>query len=59
MNKPHAFEAIHVRLDRVVANSAWCNLYVDAYVDHLPMRHSDHCPILLRTRGGKRYDGVF
>jgi exonuclease III len=57
-NKPNAAEAMHVRLDRVVATSDWANLYVDAYVNHLP-RRSDHCPILLRTSGGHGRNGAF
>jgi Reverse transcriptase (RNA-dependent DNA polymerase)/zinc-binding in reverse transcriptase/Endonuclease/Exonuclease/phosphatase family len=49
-NRPHASNAIFVRLDRIVANSAWCNLYPQAYVNHMPRAQSDHCPILLRTK---------
>jgi hypothetical protein len=40
-NKPYCSGVIHVRLDRVVANSRWCNLYANAYVNHLLRRHSD------------------
>jgi hypothetical protein len=57
-NKPNAAEVMHVMLDRVVATSDWANLYVDAYVNHLS-RRSDHCPILLRTRGGHGRNGAF
>lgn len=35
------------RLDRIVANYAWLNLYPEAYVHHLPRTHFDHCPLLL------------
>lgn len=35
------------RLDRIVANYEWLNIYPEAHVHHLPKTHSDHCPLLL------------
>lgn len=42
--------AIYERLDRVVANIQWTQMHPEAYVNHLPRVHSDHMPILLRTK---------
>ncbi|XP_016469275.1 uncharacterized protein LOC107791689 [Nicotiana tabacum] len=35
------------RLDMVVANYGWINLFPNTLVRHLPRSHSDHCPLLL------------
>ncbi|KAJ3708440.1 hypothetical protein LUZ61_012145 [Rhynchospora tenuis] len=49
-NKRHVSEAIYQRLDRVLVTTDWLHMYPNAYVNHLPMIHSDHCPILLRAK---------
>jgi exonuclease III len=49
-NKPHGSDAIHARLDRVLVNIEWCGAFSDAYVTHMFRKHSDHAPILLRTK---------
>ncbi|XP_028773622.1 uncharacterized protein LOC114730681 [Neltuma alba] len=36
------------RLDRFLANEAWCQLFPQAKVAHLPFYKSDHRPLLLR-----------
>ncbi|XP_021715284.1 uncharacterized protein LOC110683247 [Chenopodium quinoa] len=36
------------RLDRFIASNGWCSLFPDFEVLHLPSRHSDHVPILLK-----------
>jgi hypothetical protein len=58
-NKPTSFNALHVRLDRVVvASLSWCNLFPEVYVNHIPRtRRSDHAPIMLRTRQGSDSGG--
>lgn len=40
-------KAIFERLDRVVANLSWLNLFKDAYVENLHIIRSDRWPILL------------
>lgn len=35
------------RLDEVLANDVWVNIFPKASVVHLPETHSDHNPILL------------
>ncbi|KAJ4799461.1 DNAse I-like superfamily protein [Rhynchospora pubera] len=49
-NKRNAVQAIYQRLDRVLVTPNWLELYPNAYVNHLPIIHSDHCPILLRVK---------
>ncbi|KAJ4821091.1 Endonuclease/exonuclease/phosphatase family protein [Rhynchospora pubera] len=49
-NKRHVSEAIYQRLDRALATPQWLQNYPNAYVNHLPLIHSDHCPILLRLK---------
>ncbi|KAJ4811748.1 Non-LTR reverse transcriptase [Rhynchospora pubera] len=49
-NKRNVSEAIYERLDRVLVTPDWLQLYPNAYVNHLPMIHSDHCPILFRIK---------
>ncbi|KAA3471266.1 hypothetical protein EPI10_016906 [Gossypium australe] len=39
------------RLDRWVANQEWWNLFNDYSVQHLQHGLSDHCPVLVDTRG--------
>ena len=45
-----------VRLDRMVANEEWLNLFPEAKVYHRAMAASDHCllSLSLRMRGPKR-----
>ncbi|KAK2999101.1 hypothetical protein RJ639_024133 [Escallonia herrerae] len=40
---------IKERLDKAYANTAWCTLFPDASVTHLPRKASDHLPIVLKT----------
>lgn len=40
-------KAVFKRLDRVVANPQWINIYRDSYVENLPIFGFDHGPILL------------
>jgi hypothetical protein len=47
-NKPHSSTMMYVRLDRVLATLAWCNIYPEAYDNHIHRLHSDHASILLR-----------
>jgi exonuclease III len=54
-NRPHVSSTTHVRLDRALANVEWCNNHLDAYVNYMHRIHSDHCPILLRTKGDNRW----
>lgn len=49
-NKQNSSHAIYKRLDRVLANVQWTQSHPEATVHHLPRIHSDHSPILLRTR---------
>ncbi|KAJ4770731.1 DNAse I-like superfamily protein [Rhynchospora pubera] len=49
-NNRSVSNAIYQRLDRVLVTPNWLQLYPNAYVNHLPMIHSDHCPILLRIK---------
>lgn len=49
-NKQRGNRNIKVRLDRVLADSAWMADFHDAEVEHLVSHRSDHCPILLRYR---------
>jgi exonuclease III len=49
-NKPNSSQGMHERLDQVLATSEWCTLFSDAYVNHMFRIHSDHAPIMLRTR---------
>lgn len=36
------------RLDRVLCNLAWREMFESASVSHLPKHQSDHCPLLVR-----------
>lgn len=44
-------ENIMERLDRTFCNQAWNIIYGAASLTHLPRTHSDHCPILINTKG--------
>lgn len=46
-------ELIKERLDRVLATLDWCLRFPRTKVNHLPMVHSDHAPILLNLQGQK------
>ncbi|GMI96662.1 hypothetical protein like AT1G43760 [Hibiscus trionum] len=48
-----AFSSTNVRerLDRGLANTAWCTLFPDSSVAYLLHNFSNHCPILLDTIG--------
>jgi hypothetical protein len=60
INKPNSSCAMHIRLDRAIANPDWCNLFPEAYVNHMPCtRRSDHAPIMIRTRGVNNGDRLF
>ncbi|KAA3468935.1 reverse transcriptase [Gossypium australe] len=45
---------IRERLDRGVANSEWMDLFPDYQIEHLSHSFSDHCPLLLDTKGEGR-----
>ncbi|KAK3009505.1 hypothetical protein RJ639_013870 [Escallonia herrerae] len=49
-NKRNLQANIRERIDRGLANMAWCLLFPNATVKHLPAHQSDHNPILLNTR---------
>ena len=40
---------IQERLDRMLANEGWCDIYPSWEVLHLPRYRSDHAPLLLKT----------
>lgn len=46
-NKRRNSNTILERLDRVLANNDWLQIYPDTIVQHLPRTYSDHCPILV------------
>lgn len=46
-NKRRWDSLIIERLNRIVANVEWLNIYPEAHVTHLPRTHSDHCLLLL------------
>lgn len=53
---------VRVRLDRALADAAWCSDFPCATLDDLTATKSDHCPILLQTgreeiRGAGRSGG--
>lgn len=41
---------VKVKLDRVVANAAWRDLFGDVVLCHLVLSRSDHCPLYLEIR---------
>lgn len=41
---------IQQRIDRGLANAAWCMLFPSAQITHLTAIASDHCPIVLETQ---------
>jgi hypothetical protein len=47
-NKRRGRGNVKVRLDRVVADNQWCNLFPKATVEHKVSPCSDHCPIVLK-----------
>lgn len=49
-NGRHNGANILERIDRVMANYNWLNLFPEAMVTHLPRTHSDHCPIKLELQ---------
>ncbi|XP_071694900.1 uncharacterized protein [Rutidosis leptorrhynchoides] len=53
--KPHATSGLLKKLDRVMANDAFINSFVNAYVIFQPYRISDHCPAILKIdKGGAK-----
>lgn len=44
---------IRERLDRGVANNRWRHIFPIGNIRHLPHSISDHCPLLLNTKGEK------
>lgn len=47
--------SIHERLDRVVGNRKWFDMFSEAELRHLPHFYLDHCPIfLILTMGYNR-----
>lgn len=49
-NKKDGLARIKERIDRAVACNLWMELYPDAWVLHLRMEQSDHCPVLIDTK---------
>jgi hypothetical protein len=47
-NKQEGMRNVKVRLDRAVANPAWCNLFNAASVKHIISSRSDHLPLILQ-----------
>ncbi|XP_042944769.1 uncharacterized protein LOC122278652 [Carya illinoinensis] len=50
-NSREGVNAIHERLDRALANNAWCRAFPYAKVFHTIAAYSDHNPIVLQTEG--------
>ncbi|KAJ4813335.1 DNAse I-like superfamily protein [Rhynchospora pubera] len=50
-NKRYTSEPIYERLDRVLVNDDWSDMYAKAEVLHLPRIYSDHAGILLKLEG--------
>lgn len=47
------------RLDRVLCNPAWQNLFPETSITHLPLPTSDHCGLWLRPIRSDRRQGYF
>ena len=47
-NKRAGRKNVRVRLDRVVANDVWRDIFPDASVEHIVTSCSDHCLLLVR-----------
>lgn len=47
------------RLDRVLANAAWHNVYTFSRVSHLPRGSSDHSPQLIKAKNSERKASTF
>jgi len=45
--KTEGAERIQERLDCVLANPSWLQIYPHTQVTHLPKLYSDHCPVLV------------
>lgn len=58
-NKQSTSIAIFERLDRALVTVQWSQNFTQAYVNHLPRIHSDHAPILLRTKETLRHKPNF
>ncbi|WVZ91080.1 hypothetical protein U9M48_037298 [Paspalum notatum var. saurae] len=54
-NRRFASNPTFERLDRGLVNSEWCNVFPNTAVFHLPVMHSDHAPILIKTDTSARY----
>lgn len=48
--------AIEERLDCVLINRAWNEVWPVSSVSHVPRYKSDHCPILLHCENRKRWE---
>ena len=46
---------IQERLDRVLANPSWLQVYPHTQVRHLPQLYSDHCPLLISLKPPSPY----
>jgi hypothetical protein len=55
-NKRVSSANVKVRLDRVVADTTWRDLFGDADLLHLVSSRSDHCPLLLQVKR-EQWDG--
>lgn len=60
INKQQGLANIKLRLDRVVADLEWLNLFLKARVQHLPLEESYHISLLISTNGeDKIYKRLF
>lgn len=58
-NKHEDSTFIKERLDRVVANQSWSNIYVEWWVEVLVTRCSNHKPIVLSCNHKNSNEGSF
>lgn len=49
-NKRGGRKNVKVRLDRMVANNNWRDMFQDASVEHIVSSCSDHCVLLVRLK---------
>lgn len=57
-NNQSGLRNVHVRLDKVVANPEWSDLFPTAHVQHLTSPRSDHKILLLSMRQGGNEEKV-
>ena len=47
------------RLDRVLINADWLNIFASVHVSHMARGRSDHCPLLIKSSNGQVLKGSF